>query len=150
MFGIGAVTDPPNVVYSKGNDDASHTYLSWESDLKKIQKGRWRRCARVLVNPRKGNFVFAPERNITSVRSLYRKPVPSSTTVNLVRAERCPVSLPQGLDKPPLFIGCVRLMRRAHSVGLRVNPSCVCVRSRFPGSLPCPRYPKKNNIFLMI
>ena len=63
---------------------------------------------------------------------------------------RCPFSLPQGLDKPPLFIECVRLTRRAHSVGLRVNPSCVCVKSRFPGSLPCPRYPKKNNIFLMI
>ena len=76
--------------------------------------------------------------------------MPSSTTVNLVRAERCPVSLPQGLDRPPLFIECVRLTRRAHSVGLRVNPSCVCVKSRFPGSLPCPRYPKKNNIFLMI
>ena len=35
MWGIRAVTAPPNVAYSKGNDDASHTYLTWESDLKK-------------------------------------------------------------------------------------------------------------------
>ena len=30
-----AVDAPPNVAYIKGNNNASHAYLTWESDLKK-------------------------------------------------------------------------------------------------------------------
>lgn len=118
---------------NKGNGDANHTYLTWETDQKWSEE-EVADSARVLTNFVQGNLIPAPEQNITSVRQ--------KTLENRCRVPRqiiwptlsCPSSLLQRLDQTSLLVDCIGCTRLSQYGRIRSQPFVVCAVITIPGS----------------